>query len=257
MIVKVKHTEKTNSWEGGFKSPRFKGTKDILTAYYDRFGSRITGLEPEDLPKFEEYFKQDLSPNSPFWDDYKIIISSRPLHLDTDKIEDELKFKVLKAHYRVKSSITDKSKPNADYVIVNEEIEASINVNKAEEKIKAYTTFSTLTANQKADILRLYPSYTRTSDVNPTIIEAKLLAEMEKNFTKFNSLVSDVNRDMKIFLKDLVSAGILTKNRTSFKYGSDIIGHNEEAAIDHLNDPLYQTLKVSLMKELKEYNKQK
>lgn len=255
MIVKIKQTERSAGWEGGFKSPRFKGAKDCITAYYDKYGSRITGLEVEDAEELGKIFKQDLSPASSFWDDYKIIMTSKELQLNLDKPEDKLKYLVLKSHYRVKSSINDLSKPTADYVIVNEQIEANAHISKAEEKIKAYSSFAQLTADQKADILRLYPSYTKTSNVDPKIIESKLFTELEKNFTKFNSLVSDVNRDMKVFLKDLVSASILTKNRTAYKYGNDPIGHNDEAAIDYLNSPENQALKVSLMKELKEFNK--
>lgn len=257
MIVKIKQTEKKNSWEGGFKSPRFKGAKDILTAFYDKFGSRITGLSKEDEVRLGDIFKVDLNSVAPFWDDYKVIIGSKGLTLNTDKPEDELKYLLLKAHYRVRESVNDMSKPNADYVIVNEEIEADSQLNKADVRIKAYTTFANLTSDQKADILRLYPSYTRTDNVSPKVIEAKLLSEMEKDFAKFNRLTEDANRDMKVFLKDLVSANILTKNRNAYKYGNDVLGHNDETTIEFLNDPENQSLKVSLMKELKEFNKRK
>lgn len=257
MIVKIKQTEKKNSWEGGFKAPRFKGAKDILTAFYDRFGSRITGLTLEDAERLGSIFKADLNPASPFWDDYKVIIGSKGLTLDTTKAEDELKYLLLKSHYRVKESVNDTSKPNADYVIVNEEIEAKSQLSKADVRIKAYATFASLTPSQKADILRLYPSYTRTDNVSPEVIEAKLLQEMEKDFAKFNRFTEDSNRDMKVFLKDLVSANILTKNRNAYKYGNDVLGHNDEATIEFINEPENQSLKLSLMKELKDYNKRK
>lgn len=257
MIVKIKPSNKSASWEGGFKSPRFKGAKDSLTAFYTNKGNRITGLTPEDEERLGKVFKQDLNPVSPFWDDYRVILTSKELTLDTSRPEDELKYLLLKAHYRVKTSISDLSKPNADYVIVDEMIEATTTMSKAEEKLKAYTSFSTLTLDQKSDILRLYKGYINTGNMDPAIINSKLYTEMEKDFNKFNSFVGDNNRDLKIFLTDLVSAGIITKNRNAYKYGDDIIGHNEEAAIDYIKDPSNQSLKVALMRELKDFNKRK
>lgn len=257
MIVNIKHSEKSSSWEGGFKSPRFKGAKDSLTAFYDKYGSRITGLSKEDEERLGKIFKTDLNPVSPFWDDYKVIIGSKGLTLDTSKAEDELKYLLLKAHYRVRSSISDKTKPNADYVIVDEIIEADSVINAAMEKVKAYATYNTLTQEQKANILRLYPSYTNTDNVDPKVIDSKLFQELEKDFKKFNMFTEDANRDSKVFLKDLVSAGILTKNRTAYKYGNDVLGHNDDSAVEFLNDPENQSLKVALMKELKEFKKRK
>lgn len=257
MIVRIKPSSKTTGWEGGFKSPRFKGAKDMICAYYDRYGSRITGLSISEADELGAKFKQDLSPSSPFWDDYKVIMTSKELVLNTDKPEDLLKYLLLKSHYRVKSSIDDKSKPNADYVIVDELVEANAVNSKAEAKVMAYATFAGLTSDQKAQILRLYKNYTRTDNVDPQIISSKLFTELEKDFEMFNRLATDANRDVKVFLKDLVTAGILSKNRTAYKYGKDVIGHNEEAAVDYLNDPDNQSLKISLMKELKEFNKSK
>lgn len=255
MIVRIKQTQKHTSWKDGFTLPRFKGAKDALTAFYDKYGARITGLTKEDEETLGKEFKKDLSPSSSFWDDFKITMTSKELILNTEKPEDLLKYLVLKSHYRVKSSISDMSKPNADYVIVNETVEAQDVVNKSEAKIKAYMTFGTLSIDQKADILRLYKNYTRTSNMNPVVISAKLYEEMEKDVVKFNALASDPFIDMKVFLKDAVTAGILTKNKTSYKYGKDVLGHNEDSTIEYLNDPENQSLKVSLMKELKDYNK--
>lgn len=256
MIIRIKASNKSSAWKDGFQAPRFKGAKDSLTAFYDRFGSRITGLSKEDEIRLGEYFKQDLSPTSAFWDDFKITMRSKDTFLDLNKPEDELKYKVLKSHFRVKAS-SDDNKPNADYEIVDENVEARSVISKADEKIKAYRTYADLTSLDKADVLRLYPGYARTDNISPDIIDAKLLTELEKDYAKFNRLVSDINRDMKVFLKDLVSANILVKNKTSFKYGKDVLGHNEDSTIDHLNDPENQGLKVALMKELKEYNSKK
>lgn len=256
MIIRIKTSNKNSSWKDGFNAPRFKGAKDCLTAFYDRFGSRITGLSKEDEVRLGAYFKQDLSPTSSFWDDFKVTMHSKDTFLDTDKPEDEIKYKLLQVHYRVKSSSFD-NKPNADYEIVDEKVEAISVVSRAEEKIKAYQTYATLTNLEKTDILRLYPGYSRTDNISPEIINAKLLSELEKDFAKFNRFVSDINRDMKVFLKDLVTAGILKKNKTAYKYGNDVLGHNDESTIEHLNDPENQSLKVALMKELKEHNSKK
>ena len=60
---------------------------------------------------------------------------------------------------------------------------------------------------------------------------------------------------MKVFLKDLVQASVLRKNKTAYYYGDDPLGHDEESTITYLDDKEHQALKVQLMQELKSKNK--
>lgn len=248
MIITIKPVKREQVWSG-FSGIRYKNTKDCLTAFYDRHGSRITGLEPEDEEELGKILKKDLSPNSTFWDDYKVIMTNKPITLDTSKPEDKLKYKLLSVHQRVAKA--DENNPKADYIIYDETREADLINTAASIKIRAYVLFDELSIDQKRSILRLYPGFGKTDDIAPSIIQARLLEQMEVNPAKFVKLVEDKNRDMKIFLKDLVTLNILTKNKNAYKYGTDFLGHDEESTIDHLNDPNNHSLKAALIKEIK------
>lgn len=235
-----------------FNSPRFKNSKDILTAWYNKYNELQTGVNEEDAERLGKIMGKDLSPRSSFWHDYSVTILDKDLILNLEYPEDELRYLVLKAHYRVANGADDMSKPRADYEI-HDEIKEALKTNEsASLKIKAYGLYSKLSIAKKREILKLYPGFMRTDNVSDAIIEANLIKVMENDYHKFISIVEDSDLNSKVFLKDLVNAKILAKNKNMYKYGDDVIGHNETSAIEHLNDPKNQGLKIALMKELEE-----
>ena len=42
-----------------------------------------------------------------------------------------------------------------------------------------------------------------------------------------------------------------------YKYGDDVLGHNLDSTIEHLEDPKNQGLKIALMQELKDVKSKK
>lgn len=254
MIVRVKAIPKGKREWSDYKAPRYKNTKHTVGAYYDSYGSMTTGLTEEDAARLGEIMNKDLRPSSPFWYDYQIVIMDKDLLLDTSKPEDELKYLVLKSHFKVKKSKSD-TNPYAEYEIFDELENARDTNVKAATKAKAYQLFAGLTAEQKAEILKLYPGFTKTANVLPELVESKLYEQIESNPGKFVELVEDKHRDMKIFLKDLITYDILRKNKSAYKYGTDFLGHDEESTIDYLNNPENQSLKITLMQELESRRK--
>lgn len=253
MIVKIKHKVKEQKWSG-YKGPLYKGCKHSLTAYYNSGGNLITGLSPEDEKRLGEILDEDLRNTSEFWYDFRVVITDKDLVLDTKNPLDELKYLLLKSHYLVAKSESDLN-PRALYTIYDEEKEAEVANQEASTKIKAYTLLSKLTMNQKREVLKLYPGFTKTDNVTDAIIDARIFEQMERNPARFVKIVEDKKRDMKIFLKDLVTHRILRKNKNAYYYGDDALGHDEESTITHLDDPANQSLKVVLMQELKEKSK--
>lgn len=246
-IVKIKLVEKLDNWS---KFTRYKNTKDYIAPYYDSTGLIYTGLSKEDEERFGKIFKQDLSQHSPFWHEYKVKMTDKPLDLHLDNPEHELQYIFLFNHKRVAKSITEPGIGNKDYYIVDEDKEAEVVMKKATEKIKANKIFSTLSTENKKDILRLYPGYTNLGSVSDEVIDSKLYTELERSPARFILHAEDKKRDMKVFLKDLVSAEILRKNKSSYYYGDDFIGHDEETAIQYIEDPARQSLKIDLMAQL-------
>ena len=239
-----------------FKSSRFKSGKDSLTAYTNKFGQLVTGLTEEDERELGELLSKDLSKHSPFWLDFKITIPGDSLTLHTDLPEDKLKYLVLKAHYRVQE---DPAVPNAiaDYVLESVVDKAKRNVSTASLKIKAYSIYSKLTMQEKRDLLKLYPGFSKTDNVQDEVIEDNLISVMEGDYEKFIRKVEDKDRNSKVFVEELVAAKILTKNRNMYKYGDDVLGHNIDSTIAHLDDPKNQGLRIALMQELKELKNKK
>lgn len=258
MIVTVKNKKEISEFfkqsDSRFKSARFKGGKDSLTAYINRFGQLITGLSKEDEERLGKLLNKDLTVHSVFWHEYKIDIRGDELVLNTESPDDELKYLVLKAHWRVQEDPKVKN-PLADYVLYSTLDEAKKTNAAGELKVKAFSLYAKLTMTDKRDLLKLYPGYARTSNVADEIIEANLFKELEKDFGKFIRLVEDKDRNSKVLIEELVANKIITKNKNMYKYGEDVLGHNLDSTISHLEDPKNQGLKIALMHELKESKK--
>jgi hypothetical protein len=246
--VKIKLVKKQNAWNG---FQRYSGTKDPITPYYDSTGLIYTGLNAENQEKFEKLLKVDLSPQSDYWKDYKVnMIGTKEKTLELINPENELAYIFLLNHKRIAKSLTDSDIGLKDYYIVDEDAEADLANTKAGIKIKANQLFSKLSNDNKKDILKLYPGFVNTNNVSSKIVDAKLYEELEKDASKFILHAEDKNRDVKILLKDLVKANILRKNKSSYYYGDDFLGHDEESAISYIEDPIRQSLKIDLMAQI-------
>lgn len=258
MIVTIKSKKQISEFfkqsDPRFNSSRFKGGKDVLTAWLDKYNTLHTGLSEEDAKRLGEKMGKDLNPLSPFWNEYGVVISDKDLILNTDYPEDELKYLLLKEHHRVQAD-PNTPKATADYIIHSMIEDAKRNNSKTSLKIKAYTLFGKLTMKDKRDILKMYKGYARTDNVLDEIIEDNLTKEMEKDYEKFISFAEDKERQVKVLVEELVAAHILTKNKNMYKYGEDVLGHNLDSTIAHLTDPKNQGLKIALMHELKESKK--
>lgn len=250
-IVKIKLVDKKGSTAfNGFV--RYKNTKDYITSYYDSRGVLYTGLTKEDEVRLGEALSRDLSPQSPYWHEYSIVMTDKVKELDTSSLEHELAYLFLTGgHKRIANSITDPNIGICDYYIVDDNKEAEVINAKASFKIKANKIFSGLSTENKKDILKLYPGFTNVNSVSSEVIEAKLYELLEKDPARFIEQAEDKKRDTKLLLKDLVSTSILRKNKSSYYYGEDFIGHDEETTITYLDSPDRQDLKVDLMSQLK------
>lgn len=257
-IVKIKLVEKTGGLSVFNGFVRYKNTKDYITPYYNSSGIVYTGLTPEDEVRLGKELGQDLTQRSPFWHDYKVVMTDKELELNTNYAEGELAYLFLSnGHNRIANSITDPTIGIKDYYIVDENKEAEVVNNKATVKIKANKLFAGLSTENKKDILKLYPGFTNIDTVSSEIVDAKLYGLLEADPTRFIGHAEDKKRDSKLLLKDLVQAGIFRKNKSSFYYGEDFIGHDEESAVTYLDDPARQELKVDLMSQLSTSTKKK
>lgn len=253
-IVKIKAI-KGETWSG---ITRFKGTKDSICPMFDSTGTIITGLDKEDEIRLGEVLNHNLSKASPFWHEYRVIMTEKDREFNMENPEHELAVKFLRADRRVANSEEEYKQgiyPYARYVIYDEEVAAKEKNKEFTAKRKATVEFSKLSLQQMVDVLKLYPGFINTNSANADIVESTLFELVEKDPTKFLLLVGDKRLDMKVFLKDLVQAKILRKNKSAFYYGEDPIGHDEESTITFLDDAKHQALKIQLAEQLEQYKR--
>ena len=248
-IVKIKLVDKKGSQTfNGFV--RYKNTKDYITPYYTKSGVIYTGLTEEEAKYFGEKLQKDLNPLSEFWHTFSIIMTDKIKELDLSNITHQLEYKFLQGHIRIASDPTDPNIGIKDYVILDENKEAEVINKRSISKRKANQLFDKLSTDNKKDILRLYPGFTNMDTVSSEIIDARLYEKLEENPEKFIAHAEDKKRDMKVMLKDLVATELLRKNKSSYYYGEDFLGHDEESTIEYLSHPDHQGLKIDLIKQL-------
>lgn len=252
-IVKIKLIERKGAWNGFL---RYSNTKDYISPYFDSTGTIYTGLEIEDEKRLATVLKQDLSPISDFWHDFKIPVNgTHPIYLNLRNPEHELQYLFALNHKRVAQSVNDPKFGIKDYVIEDEDKEAEVINAKAELEIKAVSAYTKMSLDNKRDVLKLYPGFVNMDSMSPTVIESKLYELMKKDPATFIRHSNDKNRDTKLLIKDLVKANIFRKNKTSYYYGDDFIGHDEESAVSYIDDPARQSLKIDLMAQLSNIKK--
>lgn len=256
-IVKIKLVDKKGN-ESFNGHVRYKNTKDYITSYYDSRGVLYTGLEKEDEVRLGAKLNRDLSPQSEYWHEFSIVMNDKVKELDTSSPEHELAYLFLTGgHTRIATSLTDPTIGIRDYYIVDDNKEAEVINAKATIKIKANKLFASLSTENKKDILKLYPGFVNTDSVSSEVLDAKLYSLMESDPSKFVEHAEDKKRDSKVLLKELVESKILRKNKSSYYYAEDFIGHDEESTITYLDSPERQALKIDWMSQLEKINKTK
>jgi len=253
MKITLKPLKKKNSWAG---LTRYNKCQDSISPYFNSKGLVETGLTETEAEELGKKLGQDLNPNSPYWIDFRVVMSDKDVSFDTDNPLHELIHKFLLSHKRVANSLLELDQfPHADYVITNETNEAKKQNIEFNIELEAFKEFAKLTPEDMRNILKLYPGNAKYGNSDTEIVQAKLAEQMKKDPETFVAIVKDKLKDSKIFLKDLVDARILRKNKQAYYYGEDCIGHDTESTITYINDPNNQSLKVALKQALESTEK--
>ncbi|MFA5396906.1 MAG: hypothetical protein WC346_12935 [Methanogenium sp.] len=240
-----------NKWAGISK---YKGCYTYLAPYLTRSGSLYTGLStatPEERAtkeRLEQALGQDLSPMSKFWESYFIRIGSTDIFIDPSTPRGELDYLFLKKHKRIASTV-NKVLPSHDFVLIDENEEAKVVNEYNRNKRQAFKELDKMSPSDKRRALRIYGFNPETS--TDEMIENRLTDLIEKDPKKFFSLwVDNKKRDTEFLIKQGVALNVLSKNKTVYKYGQDVIGHTLEDAIDYLDNPINQETKIAIQKNI-------
>jgi len=224
-IVKVKRAKK-NGW-GSNVLKAFTGARTRLGVQIDRYGNQVTGLTKDDESRLEEamgfekgHLKKGsvagLVPQVNFWTTFTVdFIDTDTLILDTSIPEHELQYKVLMSRTDIAKDLNDlKNKPNALFVLFNDDEEAEKANVRGKSKRLAYTIFEGLSPEDMRNMLLLYGE---TSDSSSNaVVENKLEKYMEDDYAKFVQTANDSNLKDKVFITKLQKAGIIRKSGQQF-----------------------------------------
>jgi len=234
-----------NTWSGVMRYPN---CAYVLGPYLKRSGARYTGLSKLEEEELGKELGVDLKPNSKFWDDYGIRITDKDLIIDTELgPEEKLKYLHSKNHKRV--SVGPRIKAGADFQLIEEETEAKEANVKNRMKRKAVQEFDKLTSNEIRKALRVF-GY-NAENVTNEVVEDMLYKIVEERPREFLEVwVNNKNKEIQYLLEEAIANNIIRKNKTIYKYGTDIIGNTLEDAIDYLNNPINQDLKIAILSQL-------
>lgn len=244
MQVTLKHISRF-SWSG---VKRYKNCIDSIGSYFTRSGRLYTGLSTDDEKRLGDILGYDLRPGSDYWSTFRIRITGDDLLLDTSDPVDELKYLFLKGHKRIRNGLDD-IKPTANYVIVNKEEEALKANDYARTKRKAYKEFDKMTPKEMRKALRILGQ--SANNVGDEIVEARLNEFIENSPTKFiEKWVDNKNRNTEFLIKEAIASNVIRRNKSTYKYGSDIIGNSLEEAVSYLDNPEYTDIKTAILNEV-------
>jgi hypothetical protein len=242
--------KKEDPWSG-YKV--YENCKQAVAPYLMRSGVRYTGLNglqyDEDRERLEkELGIESLKPHSSFWDDFAIFVTNKDVVLDTSIPEQELKFKFAKNHKDVAFGLNDK-KPGTRYILLQAEEEAKERNTKSRVKRRAIKEFDKMTPTEIRKALRLFGH--NSSNVSQEVAENTLDRLVEEDPQRFLTVwVDNKSKDTQFLIEEACAKGILRKQKSTYKYGSDVLGYNLEQTVDHLDNPVNADLKVTILAQL-------
>jgi len=145
------------------------------------------------------------------------------LSLDINQKQDKRIYEFLKDH------------PLLDNRFVVEDLKANEekNAEGALKSAEAITKATELTMNAMKDLSILIGM---DSDIEDTMLKAKIIQFANSTPEKFLSLINDIDQEYRIFLKKALAKEVLTKVNGVWKHGSVNIGLADEQAIVWLKD---------------------
>ena len=145
------------------------------------------------------------------------------LSLDINQKQDRRVYEFLKDHPLLSNKFT------VEDLKANEEKNAEGALKSAE----AITKATELTMNAMKDLAILMGI---DSDIEDTMLKAKIIQFANSSPDKFLSLINDIDQEYRIFLKKALAKEVLTKVNGVWKHGSVNIGLADEQAIVWLKD---------------------
>ena len=224
---------------------KYRNCYEDLAPYWTRSGRIYTGLTEEDAKRLGEKLNVDLNPGSDFWKNFYIRTSGKDLYLFTEDPMDELRFLFLKNHKLVKQSLTER-KPGARFALINETEEARRSNVRAKQIRDAMKAFDDLSPEDMRKVLRLYGH--NADRMTNEVVENRLFEIVQGDPRSFlTRWVKNEHRDTEALIARAISKNIIRKNKNIYKYGSETIGRSLDDAIQFIENPKNQDVKIAIL----------
>lgn len=221
----------------------------------------VTGLTNEEREGFEQLmFLQPgtLSPyNLKYWSDKnnQVKVPKGGLTLDCDSnLKHKLWFKILRASKKVAQGRADQAmNSTAEVVLYSIEEETLIKSANTVIKSKAYVKFNQMTANEKANYLKVYNEGRNKvdGDSKPELIDQTLGAIIEKSPEDFLATFDNPYYKDYILLEDLLSKNIIVRKGGRFSIQGGVeLGLSKTDVVLALRADDFQETKIGLIAKL-------
>ena len=172
--------------------------------------------------------------------DDKIIdeMSIRVQHLqvfDLTDPNDALFFEVIKSDPMIAGSKSEINPIKHRYYIEDKEKEAVVTISKSKLKGKAFAVIGSLSTEQQENYCKILGKYVR--GLSGTQIESALYALADSKPQSILDVDSDKDLKHKIFLRRCIEKNLIQMGNGKYMNGKDLIGINEDYALEWLKDP--------------------
>ena len=252
-LQKVKHEEGDLRDAKGAPIKFFPGAKNRIACGQNEFGA-LTGLSKDQEKYFEEALNlapKTLDRNSDFWVDWNVKVGAGGVVLNDEEPRHALDIIVLKQRSHIGSTLQDAQRSGIQYILTSEDHEAKVANDKRTYKVKAFALLNTMTPED----FRNYLIATGRSikGLSPDAIEKLVGDDADIDPKHFLSVATDEDKDLKVFINELLLTGIFSKNGSAWidEQTGDIVEYSPEGMISLFKDVKQQPYYVSLQKELK------
>jgi len=260
-VVTIKPLQK-EKWHGKKNADSFTQPISLSALYNPKTGKYDTGLSKKDKERLEKETGYDLSdsfdPNKPhpFWDSRAALLTlpNHSIILNPDLPLDYIKIAIAKASKHVANSLTDYENglyPDATHVIYDENEEVASKAKKVALLKEAYKIANKLNKQSKIALILIISGQTakRQSD---EFIEVALHDIIENKTEEFLSYANKTKAELttRAMILDAVNENILQMKKGSIYYMDELLGNTITEAVEYLNDPKNQNLKIIINEKL-------
>jgi len=235
----------------------FSGAEIWISPELDNVGLVKTGLTDQEARELEIKMGMKTMALSPYsketWANPKIYakVPQSGVVIDCDRSElDKIRYAYLSVCDKVALSYEDANEdPRKEFVLSNQEVEASYDSKRVMIKVDAMKKFTAMSFNEQIDFLRIYEEgkFKVSKSATPDFVVATLGKIVDEQPQKFLDLVNNPDYKTLVFIQECLQAGVMKKNGPKYYIsGGDLIGNSLTETVANLQDPSYSQVKVSL-----------